>query len=57
MKELKNEPFIIKIDDGFCEWAFQIKFEDGDNLSIQSIIDTLLKELKGEEIQRKLISM
>ena len=51
-----NEPHIIKIDDGFCEWKFDIIFKDGDNICIDDIVNTLLRKFEGIIVKKELIS-
>ena len=50
-----NEPHIIKIDDGFCEWKFDIVFKDGENMCIDDITKSLLRKFEGIIVKKELI--
>lgn len=42
-----KEDFIIRINDGFCEWEFGIKLID-DFVSINDIIDVIVEKFPGK---------
>jgi hypothetical protein len=46
--------FIVRIDDGFCEWSFMLKIDNGESLSINQIWQRIRQEFNSPDHDGKL---
>jgi len=52
---MKDKPWKIKISDEYCEWEYSLKIPRGNSFSIANILTKIVKALKAELIESKLV--
>jgi hypothetical protein len=50
---MKEVSFIISVNDTFCTWEYEFHFPDGDNMSINTVVQAIKEKFNGEILNAK----